>query len=217
MAGDAFIDPPDLPDLEPAALPPAGEAVELAGVLVDPPDGAVVAGERIRIRQSELRRVTIAGPVSTLSVHDGVLRDCDLSNVAARGASVRRVECHGCRLVGLDVSEAGVQDLRVAGGTAALAAFSFAGLRRVLFDQVNLTEASFLEARLEAVTFVDCELAGADFRGARLRDCVIRGSSLDGIVGVESLGGVRMPWADLIGSTAALARALGISVEDVDP
>jgi uncharacterized protein YjbI with pentapeptide repeats len=82
-----------------------------------------------------------------------------------------------------------------------------------LFERVILREASFLEATLAAVEFVACELAGADFRGARLSDCVIRGSSLEGVIGVESLGGLTMPWEDLVGSTAALASALGIAVE----
>ena len=70
---------------------------------------------------------------------------------------------------------------------------------------------SNIRARRGAIRRV--ELTGADFRGARLKRCTIRGSSLDGVLGVESLRGLTMPWSDLLGSVAALAAALGIGVE----
>ena len=70
-----------------------------------------------------------------------------------------------------------------------------------------------MEARLEAVEFVDCRLAGADFRGARVRASAIRGASLDGVLGVESLRGLRMPWSDAIASAGAMAAALGIAMD----
>jgi hypothetical protein len=94
-----------------------------------------------------------------------------------------------------------------------LCSFAHSALRRVAFENVNLREASFLETRLTSVSFSGCDLTGADFRGARLKECTIRGSSLDGVVGVESLRGLTMPWVDLVGSVEALAAALGIEVE----
>jgi uncharacterized protein YjbI with pentapeptide repeats len=83
-----------------------------------------------------------------------------------------------------------------------------------VFERVNLAEASFQEARLQDVHFVDCRLTGADFRGASLRHCAISGTSLDGVLGIEALRGVRMPWDDIVASAGALAAALGIEVED---
>jgi len=103
--------------------------------------------------------------------------------------------------------------VRVLGGTMMLCSFAHSALRRVSFENVNLQEASFLETQLTSVSFDGCELTGADFRGARLKRCTIRGSSLDGVLGVESLRGLTMPWSDLLGSVAALAAALGIGVE----
>jgi uncharacterized protein YjbI with pentapeptide repeats len=94
-----------------------------------------------------------------------------------------------------------------------LSSFAHSSLRRVAFENVNLSEASFLETQLESVHFDGCDLTGADFRGARLKQCTIRGSSLDGVLGVESLRGLTMPWGDLVGSVAALAAALGIGAE----
>ena len=70
-----------------------------------------------------------------------------------------------------------------------------------------------MHARLESVAFVDCRLDGADFRHAKVAGCAIRGASLDGVLGVESLRGLRMPWPDVLASAGALAAALGIDVE----
>jgi uncharacterized protein YjbI with pentapeptide repeats len=78
---------------------------------------------------------------------------------------------------------------------------------------VNLAEASFMDARLESVAFLDCRLDGADFRGAQVTACAVRGASLDGVLGVESLRGLRMPWPDVLASAGALAAALGIAIE----
>jgi uncharacterized protein YjbI with pentapeptide repeats len=144
---------------------------------------------------------------------DARLLSCDLSNIRARRGAIRRVELTDSRLVGFSLSEGKVEDLRVVGGTMMLSSFAHSSLRRVAFENVNLSEASFLETQLESVHFDGCDLTGADFRGARLKQCTIRGSSLDGVLGVESLRGLTMPWGDLVGSVAALAAALGIGAE----
>ena len=95
-----------------------------------------------------------------------------------------------------------------------LASLAGVTLRGVVFERVNLTEASFMDARLQAVAFIDCRLRGTDFRGATVKACAIRGASLDGVLGVDALRGLRMPWPDLLDSAGALAAALGITVEE---
>ena len=216
MAGGVIVDPPDLPELEPRQLPASGHIgdLQLEGALVERSGGEPLSVDRVRIAESELRGVTLeAGPAPGLLLTDALLRDCDLSNLDARGSSIRRTEVRQSRLVGFSVSEGTVEDLRVVDTSLALASFAFAGLRNVAFERVNLVEASFMQARLEAVEFIDCTLAGTDFRRAQLRGCVIRGSSLDGVLGVDSLAGLTMPWADVVASAAALASALEIAVE----
>lgn len=56
-------------------------------------------------------------------------------------------------------------------------------------------------------------MIGFGLTAGRLQDVMVVNSSLEGIVGVASLGGTRMPWADVLASAGALASALGISVE----
>ena len=195
------------------SLPAAAGEIDLTAALVAG-DGSTVQTGRVRLRESELRGVVLEpGNVPGLTLGDVVMHDCGLSNVDAREGRLARVEVHRSQLVGFGLSRGDIRDLRVVDSSLQLASFTSATLRNVVFERVNLTEASFMHARLEAVAFVDCRLEGADFRHAKATACVIRGASLDGVLGVESLRGLRMPWPDVLASAGALAAALGIDVE----
>jgi uncharacterized protein YjbI with pentapeptide repeats len=204
---------PDLPELEEVSLPAAAGAIDLTGALVAGAGSAVQAG-RVRVSESELRGVVLEpGNVPGLTLGDVIMRDCGLSNVDGREGRLTRVEVHHSQLVGFALSRGDVRDVRVVDSSLQLASFASATLRNVVFERVNLAEASFMHARLESVAFVDCRLAGTDFRHAKVAGCAIRGASLDGVLGVESLRGLRMSWPDVIASAGALAAALGIDVE----
>jgi uncharacterized protein YjbI with pentapeptide repeats len=126
---------------------------------------------------------------------------------------MRRVQIQGSRLVGFGLAGGTIEDLLVVDSTLALASLAFSKLRNVVFERVDLAEASFMEARLEGVEFIDCKLVGADFRGAKQKRCAIRGTPIDGILGTDWLKGVLMPWGDVLASAPALATALGIIIE----
>jgi uncharacterized protein YjbI with pentapeptide repeats len=210
------VDPPDLPALELRQLDSVvhGGDLVLDGALVERDGLEAVTTDRILITESELRGVAInAGDVPGLRLSDVILRACDLSNVDGREGSLRRVEIHGSRLMGFGLPGGTAHDLRVLDSSLSLASLAFSKLKDVIFDRVDLSESSFMEAQLENVTFIDCKLAGTNFRRAKLKSCVIRGTSLDGIIGVDSLGGVTMPWVDVVDSAGALAAALGIRIE----
>jgi uncharacterized protein YjbI with pentapeptide repeats len=210
------VDPPDLPELTRRALATTltdGDLV-VEQLLAEGQTSEPVRARRIRVTESELRGIAIeADNAPGLQFSDVVLRGCDLSNIDGREGSLRRVEIHESRLVGFGLAAGTIQDLRVIDSTLALASLAFSRLYNVVFDHVDLTEASFMEARLESVAFIDCKLAGADFRGATQKGCAIRGTPLDGILGTNWLKGVVMPWADVLASAPTLAAALGIIVE----
>ena len=210
----AALQAPDLPELTPVVPAPGDSGdLELSGARVSG-SGAAVAARRVRVRESELEGLVFeAGNAPGLSLVDVVMRDCNLSNLDAREGLLTRVAMHGSQLVGFGFTRGEIRDLHVTDSSLQLASLSSAKLHNVVFERVNLAEASFMDARLEAVAFVDCRLDGTDFRRATLSGCAIRGASLDGVLGVESLRGVRMPWADVVGSAGALAAALGIVVE----
>ena len=208
----AALQAPDLPELTPAAYD-GSDDLELSGVLLTASD-VDVGARRVRVRESELHGLVFeAGTAPGLTFVDVVVRGCGMSNLDAREGLMSRVEVRGSQLVGFGFTRGEIRDLRVADSSLQLASFASATLHNVVFERVNLAEASFMDARLETVAFVDCRLDGTDFRRAKLSGCAIRGASLDSVLGVESLSGVRMPWADVVGSAGALAAALGIVVE----
>ncbi len=216
MAERVTVTAPALPQLEQLELPDGGELeqLELTEAIVEHHGRDALTAPRIHILESEVRGLTLGeGTATELVLRDARLKGCDLSNLRVRSGDIRRVEIEESRLVGFSVSEGRIEDLRVSGGTMMLASLAHSRLRRTVFENVNLREANFLETRLTSVCFESCDLSGADFRGARLKDCTIRGSSLDAVLGVESLRGLTMPWPDLVGSVEALAAALGIAVE----
>lgn len=175
-----------------------------------------LAAHAVKVVGADVGGLGLEGGEVDLHVRDAVLADCDLSNVQARGAHLHRVELLRCRLVGLGLSEAELEHVRVAEGTLMLASFGHGRLHRVRFEGVNLREASFVGADLTQVVFDGCALEGADFREARMSACEIRGASLDGVLGIASLRGVTMPVADVVDSATALAAELGIGIEADD-
>jgi uncharacterized protein YjbI with pentapeptide repeats len=221
MARQDQLQAPDLPALTARQLHSTADAegLDITAALVEHDGREPLSARRIRIQESELRGVTFApGNVPGLVLSEVVMDDCDLSNVQAREGSIRRVEIRRSRLVGLALTDARIQDLRVVDASLTLGSFARSRLQRVIFEGVNLRETSFMDARLESVGFVDCALAGADFRGAKLLGATtISGSSLEGVVGVESLRGLTMSWGDIVSSAAVLAEALGIEIESTTP
>jgi uncharacterized protein YjbI with pentapeptide repeats len=194
--------------------PQAGGELFLDGVLVEHDGQDPIRADRVQISESELHGLALeATDAPGLRLTDVLVRDCDLSNVDAREGSFRRVDIRDSRFVGFGLAGGTAQDLKVIDSSLELASLAFAQLRNVVFERVKLAEASFMEARLESVEFIACELAGADFRRVELKRSSIRGSSLDGVLGVEYLKGLAMPWSDVLASAGAPATALGITVE----
>ena len=208
--------PPDLPprsELLAAAIEPA-ESIELSGTLVDAGDAGAIAVRRLHVTDSDVSGVTLA-PAERLSLtlRDTVLRDSDISNQRAEGASLRRVEIRSTRALGLNVSELDARDVRVSGSTMSLASFAYGRLEDCVFESVDLREAVFMQAALVGVAFIDCDLSGADFRGATLERCHLRRSRIEGILGADSLRGLRMPWGDVLEAAGVFAAALGIEID----
>jgi uncharacterized protein YjbI with pentapeptide repeats len=145
-------------------------------------------------------------------LRDVVLRQANLANRRARRTLLERVELHGCRMTGLQLSESTLRDLTVADCRVDLAALRFCTLERVVFRGCQMAELDLVEAQLSSVVFEHCDLTGADLSHARFGRCELRGCTLEGVVGIERLRGVAMPWPDVVGLAGAFAAALGIRV-----
>lgn len=173
----------------------------------------------VAVRESRLRATRLAGAeLQGLELADVALIGCDLANLrAGPRCGWIRVHASNCRMTGLTFTEGVLRDATLQGCRIDLASFGGARLQRVSFEECTLSQTDFLEAELEAVRFTGCDMTATDLRGARLRRCELRGNRLDGLLGVERLGGAAMPWVDIVGAAGLWAQALGISVLDDAP
>ena len=210
--------PPRLPPaLERASLPAGAARDETRWTAVEL-EGASLAGVEARSLEFEETRLVgcdLSGArLSRFGLLDCELVRCNLANVVARDASMARVACSDSRLTGFQWPEGGVRDLLLRDCRADLASFRFATLQRATFAGCVLRDADFQGARLESVRFLDCDLTGASFADARFERSELRGCRLEGLRGVEGLGGAALEWSEIIELAGTFAAALGVRLID---
>jgi uncharacterized protein YjbI with pentapeptide repeats len=168
-----------------------------------------------RIAEARLAGISLAGERRPgLALLDCFVHDCDLANLDAHGARMRRVEIVGGRLTGCSLSEATLTDVSLTNCRADLVAFAMGSLERVLFTSCNLSQADFQQGRLRHVVFEDCDLEGADLSNTRFEAVEMRGCRLAGVRGAGNLRGVGMPWSDIVENAELFASACGVAVLD---
>jgi uncharacterized protein YjbI with pentapeptide repeats len=184
---------PDPPD-----LPPEPEEPDLSAA---------------RIAEAELVGVSLAGERRpNLSLVDCAMRECDLANLDARGAMLRRVAISTGRMTGCNLTESKLHDVSISDCRADLVALTASVLERVAFVSCNLAQSDFQEARMDAVVFEQCDLREADLSGARFKSVEMRGCRLERVRGADRLRGVRMPWVDVVANAGLFAGACGVEV-----
>lgn len=105
----------------------------------------------------------------------------DFATCSLDKAYLRRVEFTGCRLVGLKLADADLEDILFSRCNARLARCWTSTAKAVRFEHCALQEASFDGSNLSGAVFYKCDLSGADFRNAKLKGADLRGSTLSGI------------------------------------
>lgn len=155
-------------------------------------------------------------PVATelADLSDTAVRDVDWSNERALRLQWRRVELTRCRLTGMDLAEAALDDVVFAECRIDLAGLRHARLERVVFRDCRMEECDLYGASLRDVLFERCELREATFSGCRVERVELRGCELAGVRGADALRGARMPWPDVVANAGVFAAALGIEIVD---
>jgi uncharacterized protein YjbI with pentapeptide repeats len=143
---------------------------------------------------------------------DAVAEDADWSNLRARGLVARRAAWRRCRLTGTELAEAALSDLTLAECRLDLAGLRMAKLERVVFRDCRMTECDLYEADLKDVLLERCDLREATLTGLHLTRVELRGCRLDGVRGLASLAGARIPWADVVENGHLFAAALGVEI-----
>jgi uncharacterized protein YjbI with pentapeptide repeats len=143
---------------------------------------------------------------------DRVASDLDWANERLPRWSAKRVEFRRCRLTGVGLAEAVIQDVSFDECRVDLAAIRHASLERVVFRDCRMSECDFYGSKLEDVLFERCELREATFSTCRIERVDFRDCDLGGARGAEDLRGARMTWNDVISNAALFATALGIEI-----
>ena len=154
-----------------------------------------------------------AEPVTGLGdLLDVVGTSLDWANQRARGAVLRRVELHDCRLTGAELAEAALTDVTLVECRLDLAGLRMARLERVVFRGCRMSECDLYAATLKDVVFDHCDLREATLTDARMTRVELRGCELTGLRGAAALRGARMPFADVLENGHLFATALGIEI-----
>ncbi len=148
----------------------------------------------------------------SLLIADTELIRCNLANARFGGAELSRVLLRGCRMTGISLADSALRDVVFADCRIDLASFAGAKFERVVLSDCLLTQSDLQGSQLHDVRFERCDLTEVDLMDASARNSEMRGCTLTGLRGVESLRHIGMPWPDILGSADVFAAALGVRV-----
>lgn len=146
------------------------------------PQCAAQSAEDVSFDQLDVRGGSFnAAELPLLQMADCRFDTTDFASCALEKAYVRRAEFVGCRLVGLQIGNADLADVRFVRCNARLLRCWESTAKSLRFEHCALQEASFDGSDLSGAVFAHCDLSGADFRNARLKGADLRGSTIAGI------------------------------------
>lgn len=192
---DRTIEPPDVPrkaELEAIAAPQLVDGATWQKAALAHVNFQGQAADDVLIEKAALNHVLLAQTeISAVQVIDARLETCDLSGAVWEKAHLRRIELLGCRLMGIKLVDASLDDALIKDCNGEYGVFWSASFKSVRFERCTLRHASFQDANLSGVVFDHCDLTNADLRGTKLHGADLRGSTLMGInVGIKELQGV---------------------------
>ena len=168
------------------------------------------------LSDAELRGEVLTGAdLFKLRASGSSLVDCELSGASMAQADLWRVELRGCRMSGV-----GARRCTPAATCASSAASSTprrcgrCRAERVTFEDCVLREADLTGSTWKDAALVDCDLDAAIVVDADLRGTASPGSSIDRVIGADSLRGIVIAEDQALGLGLRVLDALGITVED---
>lgn len=157
------------------------------------------------------RRVNLTGSTwERVRLLDVRFEDCDLSGARWTDVSLDRAEVTGSRLLGLQAAGVRLRHVRLTRVHAPLSVWQRADALHLHLSGCDLSEASFMEAKLPGTVLRDCRLHRTDLRGAQLDGADLRGSALGACAGAADLQGVTVEAAQVLD----LAHLLGVTVAE---
>jgi uncharacterized protein YjbI with pentapeptide repeats len=156
----------------------------------------------------------VSAQLPELTMKDCSVADSEFSGATIAPCYIERVTFDKLRASGVQVYESKLKDVTFIECKLDLANFRSTKLKRVRFESCNLIDVDFAGATLEDVEMFDCEMKDTNFSNIHARNLDLRGSRLSGVVGATSLKGAIVTTDQLFTFNHALARDLGIVVQD---
>jgi len=144
---------------------------------------------------------------------DCLLESCNLANLRATDASLRRVRIGTARMTGFGWINGALRDVAFEDCRLDLSTFRFSRLIDVVFSGCNLTRADFTNADLSRARFAGCVLDGAQFSQATLTGTRFTRCELADIGGITSMRGAVLEGHNLVALAHTLAAGLGITID----
>lgn len=135
---------------------------------------------------------------------------CELSGTNLAEADLWRVELRDCRMSGVILEAARFRDVRIVGCKLDTASLRGSNAERLELNDCVLREADLSGATWKDAAILDCDLTDARLTGAKLLGTHLHGSTLDRIVGADSLRGVVIDPAQALSLGLQLLDAMGI-------
>ncbi|WP_053955016.1 pentapeptide repeat-containing protein [Inediibacterium massiliense] len=107
--------------------------------------------------------------------------NCDLSNVDFKGAIIHRTEFVNCKLIGIDLSNATLQNVYVKECNGKFSFMRFIQMKKVLFQDSLLENSDFQNSKLSKIQFDNCNLQLSQMSGTSLSGIDLSTSIVDGL------------------------------------
>lgn len=137
----------------------------------------------------------------------------DLAGVVLEDCQFTRVVFESCRMSGTIFAGAILQDVQLVDCLADHTNFRMAQVRRTTAEDSNLREADFYGCSLVDVGLARCDLTSANFEKAKPERLDLRGSTVDGLLGVGSLSGTWIGSDQMAPLGAALIGSLEFRID----
>ena len=144
------------------------------------------------------------------------LTACELSGASLAQADVWRVDVRDCRMSGAVLDGARLRDVTFTGCKLDTASLRSVKAERVTFTDCVLREADLTDGTWSDSAFLDCDLSGTIVERARVAGTRFTGSSVDRVVGADSLRGIVIAPDQALNLGLRVLDAMGVTTED-DP
>jgi uncharacterized protein YjbI with pentapeptide repeats len=203
--------PPELPS---GGIEELIDHSEVESLHIDHATLTGVTAKGVTLETSHLSHTELSScTLKRAQITDVRFESCLLFGTNMDGAGMKRVEVRQGVASGLVLSDALLEDVVLKGVKLNLTNWRVAKLRRVRFEDCDLTEADFQGAELRMVEFSGCNLGRAEFTNCKMSDVDLRGSDISTIKGITGLKGATIDPVQLMTISQPMAVELGLKVE----